>query len=634
MSTEIDLLRVVLALQMGFITKDQVVECGALWAEDRKKPLTQVLAEKGYLKPTAQQGLDVMVKAKLEEAGGDPARSLTSTTVGEDVRRSLLSLQIDEKARTVLLYMAPKPLEPSEPPPSSDRYLLESEIGRGGLGRVVAARDRVLNREVAVKEIVTEAAGHAGLVQRFLREGEIAGRLTHPNVIPVHDIGVREEGGESVPFFVMTRIVGRDLHEILQAVERSAWEDPSPAGEVDSGRKASGGRGDSEPGPRAKTTRSPREAFPRPRLLRIFQEVCLAMAYAHDHGVIHRDLKPANVMVGEYGEVYVVDWGLAKVKGQAEAPRTIPTGPGHEGESDAGLTTEGEVLGTPAYMPPEQADGRMDAVDERSDIYSLGAILYEILTFRPPYEGGTAMQVLAQVVTRDVTPPTRRISERIQSAHSSARRQAARTTLAPEEEDRRGDTAPSSPPGGEADFLHLEPVPAELEEIVLRALSKAKAKRYATVRDLHDDVQRFLEGEKQREYNRRRALNKVEEGRILAERMETMRIRLKALEAEAEAEAKKTQRPWPVERKRRAWALEKDVKDLRRDVVKTFGRAASTLQEALGFERKNPQARAALADLYWAQFLREEEKGDRNQMVYFEGLVRQYNDGQYDARLK
>jgi serine/threonine protein kinase len=319
------------------------------------------------------------------------------------------------------------------PPSGGERYARGSEIGRGGLGRVMSAKDRLLDREVAIKEMIRGRESKV-LLKRFLKEGEIAGRLTHPNVIPIHDIGLLEEDGEKVPYFVMTRIRGRDLDEILKSLRKGDEEE--------------------------------RREYPRVRLLGIFQDVCQAVAYAHDHGVVHRDLKPANIMVGEYGEVYVVDWGLAKVKGEeegavshesADAPPSSRWRVPEPAEIPAEqtlvpiVTLDGEILGTPSYMPPEQAAGRNEEIDERSDIYSLGAVLYEILAHRPPHRGSSRDEVLTQVVGGVVRPPSVCVRELREERIE----------------------AEDSPPA------FLEDVPEALEQIVMKAVAKRKEDRYA-----------------------------------------------------------------------------------------------------------------------------------------------------------
>jgi len=596
------------------------------------------------------------------------------------------------------------------------RYAFLKELGRGGLGVVVDALDRHFGRRVALKIMLPGRA--SSLVERFLLEGRAAGRLMHPNIVPIHEIGVLEHEGESTPFFTMGKIVGRDLDEILQGI---ASGDPET-----------------------------RKRWNRHRLLRVFQEVCNAMAYAHDHGVIHRDLKPANIMVGDYGEVFVVDWGLAKLHMKTDSPESpdqpdqespdrskyVDTRykhsditdkilecyyevynrlrPGHKesvyenamkielgqvfdevksqeqltvrygekaigkyapdllidekvivevkaakslisayelqltrylnatgievglllnfgspkpqfrrrfvsasGEAirsstdqvdqEAQLTLEGMVMGTPAYMPPEQAAGRVGEIDERSDIFSLGAILYELLTLRPPFEGDTVQQVIFHILSKEAAPaPSSRISE------LRERRAAQRKTEA----------AP------------LEDIPPELDEIVLRALSKEKAKRYATARDLSEDLQLFLEGEKERARNHELAEAKVKEGKARVGEMETLRADLKKKKEEIEQNGKKVKTFWPTRDKEPFWALEDEADRLQREIVHAFTEAGNRFQEALGFERENAHARAAIADLYWDRFLREEEGGDEAELLHCEEMVRQYDDGRYAARLE
>jgi tetratricopeptide (TPR) repeat protein/tRNA A-37 threonylcarbamoyl transferase component Bud32 len=239
----------------------------------------------------------------------------------------------------------------------SDRYELRGEIARGGMGAVFAARDRVLNRDVAVKVLREEYQGHPVPLRRFVEEAQITGQIQHPGVPPVHDFGTLPGGR---PFIAMKLIKGRTLSELL-------GERPDPRHDL-------------------------------PRFLMAFEQVCQAVAYAHSKGVIHRDLKPANVMVGAFGEVQVMDWGLAKVLAGRPNPETLVREEtsaeclksviesGRTGGSDS-VTQTGSLLGTPAYMPPEQARGQVELTDLRSDVFALGAILCEVLTGLPPYAG-------------------------------------------------------------------------------------------------------------------------------------------------------------------------------------------------------------------------------------------------------
>ena len=309
---------------------------------------------------------------------------------------------------------------------SGERYLVESEIARGGMGAVLRAVDCDIRREVAVKYLLKQA--DARNKARFVEEAQITGQLEHPNIPPVHELGV---DSQKRVFFAMKMVRGRSLAQVLDELRKNP--------------KSS--------------------EWPLSRLLTVFVNICNGLAYAHARGVIHRDLKPANIMVGDFGEVYVMDWGLAKVlDGQQRsaaavagpAPSAIPlsgSSPGKVATSreDADLTQEGAVLGTPAYMPPEQAMGKIDAIDQRSDIYSLGAILYEILTLQAPVnkEDGY-LAVLMRVSEGQIEVPEKR-----------------------------------NPKRG---------IPRELSAIAMKALAKEPGKRYQTVEALRKDIERFQEG--------------------------------------------------------------------------------------------------------------------------------------------
>ncbi len=311
---------------------------------------------------------------------------------------------------------------PQGPTTSGGALEVTGELGRGGMGRVLRARDPAIGREVAKKVLLDEAAAAPAARARFLAEARVTGQLEHPAIVPVYALGHEPTGA---PFFVMKLVRGRSLAEVLRATR----DHPAlPEGQL-----------------------AP--------LLRQFLKVCDAVAYAHARGVLHRDLKPANVMTGDFGEVLVMDWGLARV-GPGEA---APDEPGTTGASgvasnlasvvsgSAEVTQDGAVMGTPAYMPPEQAEGRREAVDARSDVYALGAILFELLALRPPFVGATPLNVVKQVLV-DAPPDPRAVA----------------------------------PPG--------RPVPRELAAVALRCLAKDPADRYARVVDLAAEVTRFLDG--------------------------------------------------------------------------------------------------------------------------------------------
>jgi WD40 repeat protein len=291
----------------------------------------------------------------------------------------------------------------------NDAYRIEGEHARGGMGRVLRAEDRRLRRPVAVKELIDN---HAVARQRFLREAELTARLQHPSIVPVYEAGFWPDGR---PFYAMKFITGRSLRELI----------------------ADGGTLEA-----------------RLTLLPHVVAVADAINYAHSHGIVHRDLKPTNVVVGEFGETMVVDWGLGKdlAKGADATDTSVaaPSAPPLE-------TVSGEVVGTPAFMAPEQAAG--EPVDERADIYAVGAILYNVLCGEPPYVGANGAEVLSRVGSSDPLPVETR--------------------------------EPS--------------VPRDLVAIVTRAMARDRTRRYRTMRELATDLKRFQTGQlvSARSYSRR-----------------------------------------------------------------------------------------------------------------------------------
>jgi serine/threonine-protein kinase len=234
------------------------------------------------------------------------------------------------------------------------RYQLAGEIARGGVGVILKGRDPDIGRDVAVKMLRAEHAGRPSMVQRFVEEAQITGQLQHPGILPVYELGLSDERR---PFFTMKLIKGETLARLLADREQNAVE--------------------------------------RRKFLTYFEHVCQATAYAHAKGVVHRDLKPSNIMIGSFGEVQLVDWGLAKVLRRGGLADEPPAGDPGADESvietvrtaSGKVSMVGSIMGTPAYMSPEQARGDIDQLDERSDVFALGAILFEILTGSPPYVG-------------------------------------------------------------------------------------------------------------------------------------------------------------------------------------------------------------------------------------------------------
>ncbi len=296
------------------------------------------------------------------------------------------------------------------------RYALAEVLGRGGMGDVFAARDGRIGREVALK--AARFDGGEDVLTRFNRECRLQGQLEHPGVVPVYDLGDMSDGA---PFFTMKRIRGESLESIVRALAR----------------------GD------AKFT----ARFTRARLLAAFVTVCQTMCFAHRRGVVHRDLKPANVMLGDYGEVYVIDWGIAKVRsssGSAGPPSRKEERPDIEDHASYS-TLHGEVLGTLGYMAPEQLHDARNA-DEKSDVYSLGAILFELLTF-----------------------------ERLHASEKAV--DLAESTVKPVEARIRA-------------VMRSKSVAPELEEACVRATAHEVGERFDSVEALLGAVQRFLDGDR------------------------------------------------------------------------------------------------------------------------------------------
>jgi serine/threonine-protein kinase len=263
-------------------------------------------------------------------------------------------------------------------PQGRGNYQLLGEIARGGMAVIFKGHDTDLGRDIAVKVLDGELAKRPAVVQRFVEEAQIGGQLQHPGIVPVYELGLM---AGDVPYFTMKLVKGRTLAALL--FQRKSTADD------------------------------------RGRLLSIFESVCQTMAYAHGKGVLHRDLKPANIMVGAFGEVQVVDWGLAKVMqrgGVADEKHaqqssvntvieTVRSGPGSPGSQ----SLVGSVMGTPAYMAPEQAQGEVELLDERADVFSLGAILCEILTGKPLYAQIADESILQQAGRAKLGPARERI---------------------------------------------------------------------------------------------------------------------------------------------------------------------------------------------------------------------------------
>ncbi len=562
MPFEPQLLFALLALEWNRCTSEQLVQAFVAWLEERKDPAAPAAGLVDRL--SRECGISDAERAVLLESGG----SATLPELDPSLRAMLISLCPDAAIADWLRnYRAGRPAEPEfEPAPRERRYELGAEIARGGLGRVVEAHDADLDREIAVKLLLE--GNSRTVVERFLREARITAALDHPNIVPVHDFGVvPAPDGSKQMFLCMKRVRGRDLLTLLRSM-------------------AAG-----EPGVR--------EAWSRARLLGVFQGVCQGMAYAHSKGVVHRDLKPGNVMIGDYGETYIVDWGLAKRHGEDEpAPESGERPSKGWGNSDAtSLTIVGQIIGTPAYMPPEQAEGRLADMDERGDVYSLGAILYAILTWQPPFEGASS-KVLEDVIAGRLQRP----SDRVEHARTLGR------------------PAP-------------DPVPAALEAICLRAMACRREDRYASARELHDEIQLFLEGIKERERRAEEATRRCAEGA-------TQMQRFLALRSEAEEARRRAERVTigyataSAEERANLWRFESRAEELTEEAADAWSRASLEFGLALEADPDRREAHDGRCELILQRFLDAERRRDRQEIkAQRHALAQADRFGTYQRRL-
>ncbi len=419
----------VLAVQLRGVSPAQLVEVSTAWTADPSVSVPRRLVDKGLLREEDRVFLEKLVDDTIRLHGGDSKAVLDMFGGEEHIKKTFFTgfdtqafNRIGTSPMEVPTFFSGSGQEISGVHETPGRYTLVSHHDKGGMGRVLIVHDEYLGRNIALKELLTPGAEagvedkpspvrqSAALVARFLQEARITSQLEHPAIVPVYELGRRQDGSL---YYTMRLVRGKTFATALQ--ERTSLDE-------------------------------------RLRLLSNFVSLCQAMAYAHSRGVIHRDIKPSNVMLGSFGETVVLDWGLAKVNDSDDVHQEDIRDTLHfldlDEEHALPKTAYGRALGTPHYMPIEQAEGRIDAIDARSDVYSLGALLYEILTGAPPYSGDSIHEIIHKVIHTAYVP-----------------------------------------------VLKLEPEsPPELAVICEKALQKDQAKRYQSAADLAEEVQRFIDG--------------------------------------------------------------------------------------------------------------------------------------------
>ncbi len=495
------------------------------------------------------------------------------------------------------------------------RYVDLGNLGKGGMGEVRWVLDRVLNRRMALKAIRCEFMSNPAEIARFIEEAQATSQLQHPGIIPVHDMGQLLDGRH---YFTMKEVRGHTLKATIRALHSAS--SPDHWGEIP-------GQG-SEPG------------WTFRRLIDVFHKVCLAVAYVHARGVIHRDLKPSNVMIGAFGEVLVMDWGLARMlkpgpsapdshapalrEAEEVDPGTLPSSQSigelepvvtDRSRLTAYATQLGQVTGTVAYMSPEQARGELDALGPTSDVYSLGAMLYELLSGRPPYLGESPLDVIQQVLAGKPLSVCRMVGddEAVET----------RVSMSPLDDFSNHQLSALSNQNSR--------IPEDLRALCEKAMSRRREDRFPTAAGLAHEVGRWLDGAQRRE----RAETVLASVQKLPEEVSSQRHEASALRAKATAYLAEIKGYEEAERKRPGWRMQDEAYALECSADLKELEYIQGLRGALAHDPELPEAYAGLAAFYHRQHLEAEAKGDARAATQSELLLRALDRrGEYAAYLR
>jgi formylglycine-generating enzyme required for sulfatase activity/tRNA A-37 threonylcarbamoyl transferase component Bud32 len=449
------------------------------------------------------------------------------------------SVSLDDLGPPSLLEGAPAPkldLGILPGPMTGPRYEVRDRLGHGGVGEVVAVLDREIGRIVAMKTLRDDISAEDRVVRRFLLEARVTAQLEHPNIIPVYDLGAMDNGQS---YYTMRVVKKQSLRDVLKYPEL-------------------------------------RGSFPLVRLLGVFAQVSRALAYAHSRGVLHGDLKPDNILLGDFGEVYLADWGLAKIRRRVD-------GRAHGSKPPPGFTSP--VGGTPGYFAPEVARGEWESMDERADLFSLGVMLYEILTGRHPFAADTPAATVMAAYERIPQRPS--------------------------------EVAPGCP--------------LLMSDLCMELLEKERERRPKTADEVAVQIEDYLEGAKEKERRRQEAHALCERARGPVRRFQELEVERQRL-AELARRVNKDVQGWePVERKRPAWSLEDRALQAERQAAETLAEAIDYYTKALGYDAESSDAHLGLAELYWSRARAAEKEGRDAQRIHYEALVSEHDDGRYQA---